>query len=120
MKLKIATIVVLLLFSVGCAATQCDEEVIKTYFDVEVRIEGPLTIEVVEERQSVQASDDTRPLPFGRINSSWEAFKSEIEAGDCIFFFTTSRDTWLALHGREGYMLVRGNEPFLSIITKSN
>ncbi|MEM1081668.1 MAG: hypothetical protein AAGH65_08820, partial [Pseudomonadota bacterium] len=100
---------IVLLFSVGCQASQCDSEGLESYFDVGVEFEGPLSVEAVEERQMVEVDEggEIKLLPFGRINSEWEAFKSQIASEDCIFFFRTDEATWQALHGREGYLLVR-------------
>ncbi|MCO4321238.1 hypothetical protein [Aliidiomarina quisquiliarum] len=68
----------------------------------------------------IDLGDGVQRLPFGRINAEWEKFKSRVVSGDCIFFFTTDETTWEALHGREGYLLVRDGEPVDAIVTKVN
>jgi len=121
MKIRYS-IVLVLLFSMGCQASPCDGEGLDSYFEVGVEFEGPLSVEAVEERQMVEVNleGQIKLLPFGRINSEWETFKSQMVPEDCIFFFRTDEATWQALHGREGYLLVRENEPIDAIATKVN
>jgi hypothetical protein len=89
-------------------------------------IRGPLSVAEVEQEALVDILcgiaeyHDMRSiprLPFGYINGAWEEFKSEVRAGDCIYFFTSDKQSWQALYGIEGYALIRDGEVVAMIVT---
>ncbi len=100
----------------------CDTNKVKSYFDVEVTLSAPLSIEAVEKRETVQINTEKglKSIPFGRLNSEWNTLKGMYKEGDCLLFIRTSDATWKAFHGREGYILIRDNEPIYGLMTSLN
>lgn len=108
------------LLTSGCQAAQCDPSIVASFFDEPVDVSGPFSIEEVEQRQLIEfkVDGDRKVLPFGRINESWQDFKSQILPGDCLFFYRSADESWDALHGREGYILFRNGAPVDAILTQ--
>jgi hypothetical protein len=90
------------------------------------QIRGPLSVAEVEQEALVDVLceiakyHDMRSvprLPFGYINGAWESLKSQVRAGDCIYFFRTSEEGWQARAGWEGYVLIRDGKLVGTIVT---
>lgn len=120
MRLSYLIILCFFIATVGCQANQCDPSIVASHFDEPVEVTGPFSLEQIEVREmtEITVDDQKEILPFGYINSDWEAFKAKVLAGDCLFFFRSDDASWEALHGREGYILFRGQQPIDAISTK--
>jgi len=115
-----------LLFSVaislsGCALA-CDPRSVQQYFEDDVEVRGPLTVEEVESAEMKSIVKDGREvvLPFGLLHPEWVEFKSQIDSGDCLYSFRTGKETWRAFYGRQGYILMRDDAPVDAILTLMN
>ena len=119
--------IVLLSFSFalqGCQAASCKLDKVRAeflYYEA-VTLSKPLTLKYVEQKQTVtfEHSGEKKTLPFGRINSDWEALKSSYRDGDCLIHFRTGEESWKSLYGREGYLLIREGKIIGIIITKAS
>jgi hypothetical protein len=89
-------------------------------------VRGPLSVAEVEQEALIDTLceiaeyHDMRSiprLPFAYINDAWEELKSEVRAGDLIYFFTSDEESWWALCGREGYALIRDGKVVAMIVT---
>ena len=58
--------------------------------------------------------------PGSAISSNWEQFKLNLLDGDELWLFRSRPETWAALAGAEGYVIIRLGKPFKAIITKLN
>ncbi len=90
-------------------------------------VRGPLSVIEVEQEAlldilcGIATYHDMKSiprLPFGYINRAWEGFKSEVRAGDLIYYFISDEQSWQALCGTEGYALIRNAEVVAMIVTK--
>jgi hypothetical protein len=90
------------------------------------QIRGPLSVAEVEQEALVDIlcgiaeRHDMRSiprLPFGYINGAWEDLKSQVRAGDCIYFFRSSEEGWQARAGWEGYVLIRDGKLVATMVT---
>ena len=79
-----------------------------------------MTIKEIEKKESLSDDDlhDSEISPW--FIKSWEEFKSSIQDGDKIYYFSTSSITWKNLCGREGYAIYRNGKEINSIIFKMN
>lgn len=79
-----------------------------------------MTIKEIEKKESLSDDDlhDSKISPW--FIKSWEEFKSSIQDGDKIYYFSTSSITWKNLCGREGYAIYRNGKAINSIIFKMN
>jgi hypothetical protein len=59
-------------------------------------IEGPLTIEKINERY--------------KGGDEWMDFIRKYKDGDEIYFWKSSEQSWRDLRGREGYVIIRDNQ----------
>jgi len=91
-----------------------------------VEVRGPLSVGEVELEALVDilcsiAQDNDRwsipRLPFGYIYDEWQELKSEVRAGDLIYFFTSDEESWGGLYGIEGYVLIRSGEVVAMLVT---
>lgn len=91
-------------------------------FDKKTQVEGPFSIEQAEKDNMITVKKNGKSviLPFGYINDDWETLKSNYQEGDQIFKFSTSAESWDNLAGREGYVLIRGDQIIAEIITLMN
>ncbi|WP_444904527.1 hypothetical protein ACJJIU_06440 [Microbulbifer sp. CnH-101-E] len=108
-----------LIWSLSCAASTCDIEKVRKYFEVTVYLSEPIPVDTIELKESVENEKGVF-LPFGNLNSEWLALKNKYKEGDCFVYFKTPQLSWKALHGREGYLLVRQGEPISALIIKMN
>lgn len=69
-----------------------------------------------EEMATVGPDGSVPDMPFGLLNNEWEKLKALYRDGDCIFFFKTGPESWGALHGVEGYVLVRDGEAVFTLV----
>jgi hypothetical protein len=60
------------------------------------------------------------PVPFGFQNERWRAFLAKMQAGDELWTFSSSDESWQHLCGRAGISLVRNGEIVDSIVTLMN
>jgi hypothetical protein len=68
------------------------------------------TIEEVE-NENMHPDDGRVPhVPFGFVSQKWIEFKSQMQAGDKIYYYSSSPESWKNLAGREGYALFRGEQ----------
>ena len=58
--------------------------------------------------------------PLGFMNGAWEELKAQIEPGDELWEFCSSRESWEGMCGREGIQLVRAGEVIAQLITSLN
>jgi hypothetical protein len=80
----------------------------------------PLTIEEIE-AANLSPNDGRVPhVPFGFESARWEQFKAQMQPGDLIYAFESAPETWSALAGRAGYVLVREGKPIAQIVTLMN
>ncbi len=81
-----------------------------------------MSVADAEQREMVTVNMEGREatLPFGFTNERWEELKRRYEKGDCLFHYRTSPETWKALYGSEGYLLIRDGEVIYSIHTEIN
>lgn len=60
------------------------------------------------------------PVPFGFDNDKWRKLLNQMQDGDELWEFVSSRESWKALAGRAGIALVRNGEVVTSIVTMMN
>lgn len=93
-----------------------------------VKIRGPLSVADVMQREVQRSLDEIVSFgmsPWLRIPSAgfyddWQAFTSQMEAGDLIYYFTTDEMDWSLLGGREGYVLIHEGRIVTMLITILN
>jgi hypothetical protein len=68
------------------------------------------TLEEIESENTYPDDGRVPHAPFGFGNEKWAQFKSRMMAGDQIYYYCTSDESWRNLAGREGYALFRGGE----------
>lgn len=114
----------LLIFLLTCAAKQSLNRNfnLENIFGKRTQVEGPYTIEQAEKDNMIAVEKDGKSftLPFGYINDDWEILKAKYQDGDQIYKFSTSAESWEKLAGREGYVLIRGDQIITEIITLMN
>ena len=59
-------------------------------------------------------------LPFGRDNWKWEALKSVMQPGDELWTFASPPESWRALAGVAGLVVVRAGTPLAAMTTMVN
>jgi hypothetical protein len=60
------------------------------------------------------------PVPFGFVNNKWRALLAEMQEGDELWEFSSSRESWAHFGGRAGVALVRHGEVVSSLVTTMN
>lgn len=102
-------------------SSACDfdsaREYVTQYYE-EVFLSENLSISLIEKRELRETREDGVFAPFGRSNMGWEKMKSLILEGDCLINFKTGEKSWRSLSGREGYLLLRGDEIVYVIFTR--
>jgi hypothetical protein len=90
------------------------------------------TVEALEREntqrlEDLDASDRADPVrraallqPFGFMNEEWQRFKAELRAGDQLWTFSSSAESWRMLAGRAGIVLYREGQPVRQFITLMN
>ena len=108
--------------SLAFSSVTCDTDKVKSYFDLEVTLSEPQSIQAVEKKETVKIDTENgmKVIPFGRLNAEWNTLKDMHKDGDCLLFIRTRDATWKAFHGWEGYILIRDNEPIFGLITSLN
>jgi hypothetical protein len=121
MNSSVAAIAIVFAFSTTSCAATCNSGSVAQHFDSGVHVEGPRSVEVVERREmaTLEMDGQTTSVPFGRQSAEWEALKSRLEAGDCLYFYSASSETW-ELRGRQGYIVIRDDRPHDGLVTKRN
>ncbi len=113
-----------LIFLLACAVKQnlTQDTSLENIFGKETQVEGPYSIEQVEKENmiTVEKNGKSVALPFGFINDDWEVLKAQYQDGDQIYKFSTSAESWEKMAGREGYVLIRGDQIIAEIITLMN
>lgn len=78
----------------------------------------------IEEAEAANSVTDERlgpePVPFGFINDCWRELLAQMVAGDELWEFSSSPESWANMAGRSGISLVRGGEIVGSILTGLN
>jgi hypothetical protein len=78
----------------------------------------------IEEAEAENLVADSRlgptPIPFGFCYYEWESLIAEMQPGDELWEFSSSRESWKHLCGRSGIALVRGGEIVQMMITEMN
>ena len=124
MQILNSCILSLLIFLFACVANHSiNQEINLTkIFGEGTRVEGPFSIEQAEKDNMITVEKDGKSviLPFGYINDKWEAFKTKYQDGDQIYKFSSSKESWEKLAGREGYSLIRDDQIIAEIITLMN
>lgn len=77
-------------------------------------LQSKLSLEQVEAQNSVNG------VPFGGLSDEWIGLKSQMIAGDEIWTFSSSDESWENLAGRAGIALVRDGHPVVAIVTIMN
>ena len=85
-------------------------------------IEGPYTIEEIEEKEldEIKKCNHCPQVPFGYSNNEWNDFKQKIKKNDQLLFFSSDNKSWSGLCGREGYAIIRDNKIVDTFITLIN
>ena len=80
-----------------------------------------LTVEEAEARNLVtDESLGQAPVPFGFCNDQWRDLLGQMQPGDEIWEFDSSRESWEHLCGRSGIALVRDGEIVASVVLVMN
>ena len=78
----------------------------------------------IEEVEAEHMVTDSRlgnaPVPFGFNNNEWRELLDMKQAGDDLWTFSTSDESWDNLAGRAGISLVRDSKIIYSIVTAMN
>lgn len=78
----------------------------------------------IEEAEKENMVTDTRlgdaPVPFGFNNHQWRELLAEMQEGDELWTFTTSKESWDNMAGRAGISLVRNGSEVTCIIGMMN
>ncbi len=111
---------IVLLFSSQAILACCHVNSITIEDSVYFDIDGPFSIDQVEEKEVVSIEIDGAKIskPFGYQNEKWEKIKLEMQDGDCIYHINSDKDSWDSLSGREGYILYRNGKVVSVIFTK--
>jgi hypothetical protein len=83
----------------------------------------PVSADWLTERVSVEEAEALHMHeghPFGSLNREWNYLKSTMQAGDELWNFSSSRESWEQLFGREGVAVVRDGKPMIGIVTLMN
>ncbi|NLI79462.1 MAG: hypothetical protein GX442_23825 [Candidatus Riflebacteria bacterium] len=71
-------------------------------------LQKPTSVEEAEKQNLVTNERlGSAPVPFGFINARWVEFKGRMQAGDELWEFSSSADSWEHLAGRGGLCIVR-------------
>lgn len=80
-----------------------------------------LTVEEAEaENMVTDESLGPAPVPFGFCNDQWRHLLDQIQPGDEIWEFSSSRETWENLCGCGGIELIRNGETVATVVTRIN
>jgi hypothetical protein len=60
-------------------------------------------------KMSIQEVEEDN-IPFGFLNARWKELNVQIQDGDEIYYFRSAEWTWRCLAGREGFIVVRGDQ----------
>ena len=80
----------------------------------------PLTVGTIEAANTYPDDGRVPHVPFGFANDEWQRFKAAMLPGDRIYAFSSAPDSWKALAGRAGYVLVRNGKPVAQMVTLMN
>jgi hypothetical protein len=90
-------------------------------------VRGPLSLAEVEQEMLMEVLCAIANYNFmgslprlpsaGWMGEDWSDFKKDIRADDLIYFFTSDKESWHGLIGREGYALIRGGKVIRVLIT---
>ena len=90
-------------------------------FPADYTVSNPLSFSGVEQQSLDEIKRSSNPnipkVPFGFINSEWNEFKAQFEDNDKLIHFRSSKESWQALAGIEGYAIVRKECVVFSIVT---
>lgn len=117
------SILCILLFVTSCpgnAREQCSVLKARDEIGVDTVFSESLSIDQIENSQltTVEIDGEKVSLPFGFINDQWVELKNKIQEGDCLIHFRSGEESWKKLHGREGYLLIRGQDVVGFILIK--
>ena len=95
------------------------ESVPRDWLDRQVTIdEAEAMYTTPPDQRSPKSPEDV--LPFGRINWQWEALKSVMQPGDELWTYASPVESWRALAGVSGLVVVRAGAPVAAMITIRN
>ena len=98
---------------------QQGESVPRDWLDRQVTIaEAEAIYTTPPEQRSPRSPQDA--LPFGSINWQWEALKSVMQPDDELWTFASPAESWRALAGVAGLVVVRAGEPLAAMTTMVN
>ncbi len=80
----------------------------------------PLTVDAVEAANLYPYDGRVPHVPFGFGNDKWQRFKAAMQPGDRLYAFSSAPESWAALAGRAGYVLVREGKPVAQFVTLMN
>ncbi len=75
---------------------------------------------LVEKVSLSRADTYFRTYPGSAIRDDWEELKKMMISDDKLWFFRSPPETWAALSGKEGFVIVRKGKPFKGLVTKIN
>lgn len=59
-------------------------------------------------------------IPFGFANADWIEFKSLMQSGDELWFYSSPQESWDELMGTEGYVIIREGKIIAEMVTALN
>lgn len=87
MKKYFFSVLLLLTASFAYACEGTDQEWLSTHSNGNgVIIEGPFSVEQVEQRQAYTSAGETEPKAFGSGNNRWLVFKNKIKQEDKFYY----------------------------------
>jgi len=76
-------------------------------------VRGPLTVREVRKELGAYGRS------LGGV-PGWQELRPKLKRGDEFYYYTTDRQSWAELYGREGYVAIRGDEVVGSLLTAMN
>ena len=126
-RLAVAFLVVLSCFFVAPAALLAAENPVQAKSElIERKTIAELEAEYTLRPDQLSQSDRTGPRasmmlkPFAAQNDKWEALKARMQAGDELWTFASSEQSWRDLAGRAGVALVRDGQIVERLVTMMN
>ena len=76
-----------------------------------------LTVDEAEAKHMVHTERlGPDPVPFGFMNTQWQAMLSLMEEGDQLWSFCSTGECWNSLAGREGIALLRKGQVIETLV----
>jgi len=96
---------------------------------IEIDLERPFRVPkkwlkriiTIDETEKEHMVNDKRlgrkPVPFGFQHEAWVHLKAKMQAGDELWEFSSSEESWKHLAGRAGICIVRQGKVVYSLVT---